>query len=56
MIHRNHSTLARVARLLPVLAVSVLLSACAAPRAYPPHRATCTRNSRHWVRISSPVP
>jgi hypothetical protein len=36
MIHRHHFTLARVARLLPVLAVSVLLSACAAPRAYPP--------------------
>ncbi len=36
MIHRNHSRPARVARLLPVLAVSVLLSACASPRAYPP--------------------
>ena len=36
MIHRNHSKLARVARLLAVLAVSVLLSACASPRAYPP--------------------
>jgi peptidoglycan/LPS O-acetylase OafA/YrhL len=36
MIHRHHSRPARVARLLPVLAVSVLLSACASPRAYPP--------------------
>jgi hypothetical protein len=36
MIHRHHSKLARVARLLPALAVSVLLSACASPRAYPP--------------------
>jgi hypothetical protein len=36
MIHRHHSRPARVARLLPALAVSILLSACASPRAYPP--------------------
>ena len=36
MIDRSDSRPARVARLLPVLAVSVLLSACASTRAYPP--------------------
>ena len=36
MIDQHHSRPARVARLLPVLAVSVLLSACASTRAYPP--------------------
>ena len=35
MISRHHSRPARVVRRLPVLAISILLSACASPRAYP---------------------